>query len=70
MPAGDGHAGSPGFEGFQRTKSLRVFLVGRYLDPRAGDHLVERALRQPTVVRHRGNTEQHVVVGDIGVAGL
>ena len=27
MPAGDGHAGSPGFEGFHSTKSMRIPLI-------------------------------------------
>ena len=47
----------------------RVALVGRDLDARAGLHLVERALRQPAVVRHRRHAEQHVVFGHIGMAG-
>ena len=45
-----------------------VALVGRDLDARARDHLVERAPRKLAVVRHRGHAEQHVVLGDIGVA--
>ena len=69
MPAGYGHAGSPGFDGFHSTKSARVALVGRDFDPGAGDHLVERALRQLAVVRHRRHGEQHIVFGDVGVAG-
>ena len=47
MPAGDGQAGSPGFEGFHKHEVPRVFLVRRDFDAGAGDHLVERALRQP-----------------------
>ena len=69
MPAGDGQAGSPGFDGFHSTKSLRVSLVGRDFDAGAGDHLVERPLRQLPVIRHRRHGKQHVVFGDIGVAG-
>ena len=44
-------------------------LVGRDIDARARHHLVERAARQPAVVRHRGYAEQHVLLGRIGVAG-
>jgi hypothetical protein len=28
MPAGDGHDGSPGFDGFHSTKSIGSFLKG------------------------------------------
>ena len=51
IPQGDGQAGSPGFDGFHSTKSIGIALVGRHLDARARDHLVERALREPPVVR-------------------
>ena len=69
IPAGDGHDGSPGFDGFHSTKSIGVALVGRDIDSRAGDHLVERAVGQLAVVLHRRHAEQHVLLGDIGVAG-
>ena len=46
----------------------RVALVGRDIDARAGDHLVERPLRQLAVVLHRRHAEQHMLLGDIGVA--
>ena len=46
-----------------------VALVGRDIDARAGDHLVERTIGQLAVVLHRRHAEQHVLLGDIGVAG-
>ena len=45
-----------------------IALVGRDLDARAGDQLVERALGKLAVVRHGGHAEQHVLLGDVGVA--
>jgi hypothetical protein len=45
-----------------------VALVGRYLDAGAGQHLVQRSVRQLAVVRHRRDMEQHVVLGHIGAA--
>ena len=50
-------------------KVARVSFVGRDLDAGAGDHLVERAFRQLAVILHRRHAEQHVVLGDVGVAG-
>ena len=46
----------------------RVLLVRRDLDPGARDHLLAVAVRQPPVVRHRGDAEQDVAFGHIGVA--
>ncbi len=69
MPDGDGHAGSPGFDGFHKHEVLGVFLVGRDLDPRARFHLVERAIRKLSVVGHRRHRKQHVIFGDIGMTG-
>ena len=46
----------------------RIALVGRDVDARAGDHLVKRALRQRAVILHRRHAEQHVLLGDVGVA--
>ncbi len=53
MPAGTAWAVMPagrrpgrlaaGFDGFHSTKSIGVALVGRDIDARAGQHLVERA---------------------------
>ena len=48
----------------------RVALVGRDLDARAGDHLVERAAREFPVFRKRGDVEEHVPFRGIGVALL
>ncbi len=45
-----------------------IALVGRDLDARARDQLVERALGKLAVVRHGGHAEQHVLLGDVGVA--
>ena len=45
-----------------------VALVRRDLDPRAGDHLVERPPRQATVVAGRGDVEQDVTLGGVGDA--
>src|SRR5207244_1063926 len=56
MPAGDGHAGSPGFEGFHSTKSMGSRLSGA------------TAARELAVVGHRRDAEQHVVLRHIGVA--
>ena len=47
---------------------LRVLLVGRDLDAGAGDHLVERAMRQPAIVRHRRDVEQHMALGHVSMA--
>ena len=74
MPAGLGQPGSFGFEGFHKHEVHRVALVGRDVDARAGQHLVERAMRERPVARrarqrvHRGGREQHVILGDIGDA--
>ena len=45
-----------------------VALVGRDLDPGAGEHVLAAAARQPAVVRLRGDREQHMALGLIGVA--
>jgi len=55
--------------GLPQHEVHRVALIGRHIDTRARDHLVERALRQPAVVGHRGHAEQHVCLRHIGVAG-
>ena len=68
IPHGVCHTGSPGLDGFHSTKSGGLLLVGRDLDPRAGDHLVQRPPRQLAVVRHRLGVEQHVALGGVGVA--
>ena len=74
MPAGLGQPGSFGFEGFHKHEIHRVALVRGDVDPRAGQHLVERTARERAVARragqrvHRGRREQHMVLGDIGDA--
>ena len=45
-----------------------VLLVGRHLDPRAGDQLVARAPRQAAVVAHARHAEQDMALGGIGMA--
>ena len=56
--------------GFPEDEVHRVALVGRHLDAGAGDHLVERTVRQAAVVRHRSDVEEHVPLGRIGIAPL
>jgi hypothetical protein len=46
----------------------RVALVGRDVHARAGDHVVHRAARELAVIRHRADVEEHMPLGDIGVA--
>src|ERR1700733_3304806 len=52
----------------------RIALVRRDVDPRAGEHLVERAMGEGPVTRrpwqriHRIRREQHMILGDIGDA--
>ncbi len=52
----------------------RVALIGGDVDPRAGQHLVERAAGERTVARragqrvHRRRRKQHVVLGHVGHA--
>ena len=43
MPDGDGQAGSPGWDGFHKHEIHGVALVRCDLNPRAGNHLIERA---------------------------
>src|SRR5262249_16953799 len=43
-----------------------IALVGRDLDARARDQLIERALGKLAVVRHGGHAEQRVLLGDVG----
>jgi hypothetical protein len=45
-----------------------VALVGRDLDPGAGDHVVQVAARQLAVVREGLGVEQHVALGGVGAA--
>ena len=45
-----------------------IALEGRDLDPGAGDHLVARAAGEDAVIRLARDREQHVMLGDIGVA--
>ena len=54
--------------GLPQDKIVDVALVGLDLDSRASFHFAERAAGQLAVVRHRGHVEQHMVVGDIGMA--
>ena len=60
--------------GFPEHEIHRIAFVRRYFDPRARQHLVERAARERAIARragqrvHRGRREQHVVLGDIGDA--
>ena len=67
-PRGCPSRARPASDGFHSTKSVGSRLVGRDLDARAGDHFVERAPRQLAVIRHRRHVEQHMALGDIGVA--
>ena len=69
MPQGDGQDGSPRLRRLPQHEIHRVALVGRDIDAGARDHLVERAIGQLAVVLHRRHAEQHVLLGDIGVAG-
>ena len=39
-PQGLSQPGWSGVDGFHSTKSAGILLVGRHLDPRAGDHVV------------------------------
>ncbi len=64
---GDGHAGSPRLRRLPQHEIHRVALVGRDVDARARDHLVERTLGELAVVLHRRHAEQHVLVGHVGV---
>ena len=48
----------------------RVFFIGRHFDPRAGQHVVQRALRQLAVIGHGLHCKQHVPFRRVGVALL
>ena len=48
----------------------RIALVRLYLDPGAGDEILLGASRECTVGVEAGHREQHVILGDVGVAGL
>ena len=73
MPAGPAPppralpAGLVGIRRLPEDEIGRVALVGRDFDPRAGDQLVPAVARQPAVIRHRRDREQHMPVGGIGV---
>jgi hypothetical protein len=58
-----------GGRGLPQHEIAGVALVGGDLDPGAGDHLVAAAARQLAVGGPRGDREQHVPLGGIGVAG-
>jgi len=45
-----------------------VALIGRNLDPGAGDHVVAAAPRQLPIVKVGGHREQHMTLGCIGVS--
>ena len=45
----------------------RVFFVRRHLDAGAGDQFVPVVARQATVIGHRGNIEQDMTVGRVGM---
>ena len=45
----------------------RVLLVGRHVDPGAGDHLLAVPMGEAAVVGVGGHVEQHVAVGGVGV---
>ena len=83
MPAGAPRRGDAGrarparlvrLRGLPQDEVHRVALVRRDIDARAGQHLVERAMRERPVARrpgqrvHRIRREQHVILGDIGDA--
>ena len=67
-PQGLSQPGWSGSDGFHSTKSAGVALVGRDLDPGAGDHVVAAAPRQLRRNRGRRRPEQHMALGRIGVA--
>ena len=46
----------------------RILLVGCHLDPRAGDHVVDRPPRQLTVIGVGPHPEQHMALRRIGMA--
>ena len=63
-----------GLRGLPQHEIHRVALVGRDIDARARQHLVERAAGERAIARragqrvHRRGREQHVILGDIGDA--
>ena len=59
--------GLVGGRGFPEHKIAGVALIGRDLDPGAGDHLVAAAARELAVARPGGDREQHMPLGGIGV---
>ncbi len=53
--------------GLPEHEIRRIALVGRDLDPCAGDHLVAVATRELAVVVHGGDMEQDMTFGGVGV---
>ena len=76
MPAGAAitpRAFPPRREGIRRLPQYeihRVFLEGRHLDPRACDHVIDRAARQRAIVFVRPYAEQHMALFGIGMAAV
>ncbi len=66
-PHGLSHPGSLGVGRLPQHEIGRVALVGRDLDPSAGDHVVAAAPRELPVIGVGGDREQHMAFGRIGV---
>src|SRR5687767_9946381 len=54
--------------GLPQDEIHRIFLVRRNFDPRAGNHLVERAPGEPSIILHLGHIEKYMTLGDISAA--
>ncbi len=70
LPHGLSQPGSSGARKFPQHEIGRVALVGFDSDAGARLLLVEIALGQAPIVRHRGHAEQHFAAGHIGVAPI
>ena len=70
LPHGLSQNGSPGLAAFQSAKSSRILLALVDLDPRAGQHIVEVAVRELAVIRVGCDAEVDIAVGRVGVVAL
>ncbi len=66
-PQGLSQPGNDGVGGFPQHEIHRVALERRHLDPRPGDHVVDRPARQAAIFRIAAHVEQHMAVGGVGV---